>query len=87
MAGEAELHKYGGGCLYGLSDSGEKLYRRMQSLSGFDLKASGWIAAPEAIRGKGIARFCERCCDTVVTIHNSADSYDSVRGFRGLVLV
>jgi hypothetical protein len=65
----------------------EELYRRLQSLGYFDLKTSSWIATPDDIRSKGGALFCERRYDTVFTFHNSADSYYSVRGFRGYILV
>ena len=43
--------------------------------------------SPEDIRSKGGALFCERRYDTVFTFHNGADSYYSVRGFRGYILV
>jgi len=65
----------------------EELYRRLQSLGEFDLKTSSWIATPDRIRSLGGALFCERRYDTVFTFHNGADSYYSVRGFRGYILV
>lgn len=65
----------------------ETLYRRLQTLGEFDLKTSSWIATPESIRLKGGALFCERRYDEVFTFHNGADSYYSVRGFRGYLLV
>lgn len=65
----------------------EELYRRLQSLGSFDLKTSSWIATPEDIRNKGGALFCERRYGKVFTFHNSADSYYSVRGFRGYILI
>ena len=71
----------------GASMMTEELYRRLQSLGYFDLKTSSWIATPDDIRSKGGALFCERRYDTVFTFHNSADSYYSVRGFRGYILV
>lgn len=71
----------------GVSLLTEELYRRLQSLGLFDLKTSSWIATPDHIRGKGGALFCERRYDTVFTFHNSADSYYSVRGFRGYILI
>ena len=52
-----------------------------------NLKTSSWIATPDDIRGKGGALFCERRYGTVFTFHNGADSYYSVRGFRGYVLI
>ena len=71
----------------GISIMTKELYRRLQSLGSFDLKTSSWIATPEDIRSKGGALFCERRYDTVFTFHNGADSYYSVRGFRGYILV
>jgi len=71
----------------GVSMMTEELYRKLQSLGSFDLKTSSWIATPDDIRSKGGALFCERRYDTVFTFHNSADSYYSVRGFRGYILI
>ena len=71
----------------GVSLMTEELYRKLQSLGSFDLKTSSWIATPDDIRSKGGALFCERRYDTVFTFHNSADSYYSVRGFRGYILI
>ena len=65
----------------------EALYRRLQSLGEYDLKTSSWIATPERIRKLGGALFCERRYDTVFTFHNGADSYYSVRGWRGFILI
>ena len=71
----------------GVSLLTEELYRRLQSLGEFDLKTSSWIKTPEDIRRRGGALFCERRYGTVFTFHNSADSYYSVRGFRGYIPV
>ena len=65
----------------------EELYLRLQSLGEFDLKTSSWIAAPEEIRKKGGALFCERRYGRVFTFHNGADSYYAVRGWRGYLVV
>ena len=65
----------------------EDLYLRLQSLGEFDLKTSSWIATPPSIRRLGGALFCERRYGTVFTFHNGADSYYSVRGWRGYLLV
>ena len=65
----------------------EELYRRLQSLGEFDLKTSSWITTPDDIRDKGGALFCERRYGMVLTFHNGADSYYSVRGFRGYTLI
>ena len=65
----------------------EALYRRLQTLGEFDLKTSSWIATPDAIRSKGGALFCERRYGAVFVFHNGADSYYSVRGWRGYLFV
>ena len=65
----------------------EELYYRLQSLGKFDLKTSSWISTPEVIRRQGGALFCERRYGTVFMFHNGADSYYSVRGFRGYILI
>ena len=65
----------------------ESLYRRLQTLGEYDLKTSSWIATPERIRQRGGALFCERRYDTVFTFHNGAESYYSVRGWRGYILI
>ena len=69
----------------GVSLLTEELYRRLQELGPFDQKTSSWIATPGEIRSKGGALFCERRYDTVFTFHNGADSYYSVRGWRGYI--
>ena len=65
----------------------EKEYRDLQKLGEFDLKTSSWVKTPEKIRNLGGALFCDRRYDTVFTYHNGAESYYSVRGFRGLLRV
>ena len=65
----------------------EELYRRLQTLGEFDLKTSSWIETPDSIRKLGGALFCERRYGAVFTFHNGADSYYSVRGWRGYVLI
>ena len=71
----------------GVSLLSEELYRRLQELGPFDLKTSSWIATPDDVRNKGGALFCERRYDVVFTFHNGADSYYSVRGWRGYITV
>ena len=65
----------------------ESLYRRLQSLGEYDQKTSSWIYTPDSIRRKGGALFAERRYGEVFTFHNGADSYYSVRGWRGYLLV
>ncbi len=65
----------------------ESMYRKLQELGHFDTKTSSWIETPDVIRQKGGALFCECRYGTVFTFHNGADSYYSVRGWRGYVLL
>jgi len=65
----------------------EKQYRELQELGKFDTKTSSWVKTPDNIRKLGGAVFCDRRYDTVFVYHNSAESYYSVRGFRGRVTV
>ncbi|MBQ6490294.1 MAG: DUF4256 domain-containing protein [Solobacterium sp.] len=65
----------------------EELYRRLQELGQFDTKTSSWIATPDSIRTLGGALFCERRYGTVFTFHNGAESYYSVRGWRGYLCI
>ena len=65
----------------------EAIYRRLQELGEFDLKTSSWIETPAEQRALGGALFCERRYGRVFTFHNGADSYYSVRGWRGVLLV
>lgn len=63
----------------------EKMFYRLQELGEFDLKTSSWIDTPADVRDKGGALFCERRYGRVFTFHNGADSYYSVRGWRGYI--
>lgn len=65
----------------------EEEYYKLQKLGEFDTRSSSWIKTPEKIRKLGGALFCDRRYDTVFTYHNGAESYYSVRGFRGLLKV
>ena len=63
----------------------EEMYSKLQKLGQFDLKTSSWIATPEEFRKLGGALFAERRYGRVFFFHNGADSYYSVRGWRGFV--
>ena len=65
----------------------EELYRKLQESGEYDLKTSSWIATPAEIRKLGGALFAERRYGAVFTFHNGADSYYSVRGWRGVLRV
>ncbi|NLB91715.1 MAG: DUF4256 domain-containing protein [Clostridiales bacterium] len=60
-------------------------YEALQALEAFDLKTSSWIHTPTEIRDLGGALFCDRRYNRVFVYHNGADSYYSVRGFRGIL--
>jgi len=62
-------------------------YLRLQELGEFDLRTSSWILAPNDIRARGGALFCERRYGRVFTFHNGADSYYAARGWRGMLRV
>jgi hypothetical protein len=65
----------------------EQQYRELQKLGKFDTKTSSWVKTPDFIRKLGGAIFCDRRYDTVFVYHNGAESYYSVRGFRGSISV
>ncbi len=60
-------------------------YDALQTVGEFDCKTSSWISTPESVRSLGGALFCERRYGMVFTFHNGADSYYSVRGWRGVL--
>jgi len=61
----------------------EEQYRELQKLGNFDTRTSSWIKTPSDIRKLGGALFCDRRYGNVFVYHNGAQSYYSVRGFRG----
>ena len=65
----------------------EEQYRELQLLGCFDSKTSSWVKTPDSIRKLGGAIFCDRRYNTVFMYHNGAESYYSVRGFRGILRV
>ena len=65
----------------------EQQYRDMQELGKFDTKTSSWVKTPSEIRELGGAIFMDRRYDHVFVFHNSAPSFYSSRGFRGLLRV
>ncbi|NVO18632.1 MAG: DUF4256 domain-containing protein [Bacteroidetes bacterium] len=85
-------HKPGNNALDFASSMGIKLlsedqYRELQKLGKFDTKTSSWVQTPSEIRIHGGAIFCDRRYEHVFVYHNGADSYYSVRGFRGSLRV
>ena len=65
----------------------EEQYRELQELGDFDMKTSSWVKTPSDIRKLGGALFADRRYGHVFFYHNSAPSFYSVRGFRGLLRV
>ena len=65
----------------------ESEYGELQKTGEYDKKTSSWGATPKEIRKLGGALFCDRRYDHVFVYHNSAESYYSARGFRGLLRV
>lgn len=71
----------------GVQLASEEQYRELQNLGDFDVKTSSWIKTPPEIRELGGAVFADRRYGRVFVYHNSAESYYSARGFRGVLHV
>jgi hypothetical protein len=71
----------------GIEIISEEQYRELQKLGEFDLKTSSWVKTPDDIRELGGAIFCDCRYGKVFVYHNGAESYYSVRGFRGALKV
>lgn len=65
----------------------ETQYRSLQELGKVDTKTSSWLKTPTDIRDLGGAIFGDFRFGRVFIYHNGADSYYSVRGFRGSLAV
>lgn len=63
----------------------EVQYRMLQESGSFDGKTSSWIKTPQDVRMLGGALFCDRRYGRVFVYHNSAPSWYSSRGFRGIL--
>lgn len=63
----------------------ESEYFALQKLGEFDLKTSSWLKTPADIRERGGAIFADRRFGRVFVYHNTAQSFYSSRGWRGLV--
>ena len=71
----------------GIEPLTEEQYRALQKLGEFDTKTQSWLKTPPEIRKLGGAIFGDRRYDHVFMYHNSAPSFYSNRGFRGLLRV
>ncbi|MBN2753343.1 MAG: DUF4256 domain-containing protein [Candidatus Goldbacteria bacterium] len=65
----------------------EEEYMALQKLGEFDTKTSSWIKTPDDVRKLGGALFGDRRFGRVFIYHNGAESYYSVRGFRGIIKI
>ena len=65
----------------------EEQYLELQKLGAFDTKTSSWVKTPADIRKLGGALYCDRRYGRVFVGHNGAQSYYSVRAFRGWLRV
>jgi len=62
-------------------------YQELQELGHFDAKTSSWVETPADIRKLGGAIFADYRYGKVFVYHNSAPSFYSSRGFRGMLKV
>jgi len=65
----------------------ESQYLQLQTLGDFDTKTSSWLSTPDEIRKLGGALFADYRFGRAFIYHNGAQSYYSVRGFRGSLRV
>lgn len=65
----------------------EATYHAIQKIEDLDLKTSSWLETKPDIRALGGAIFGDKRYERTFIYHNGADSYYSVRGFRGLVQI
>lgn len=63
----------------------EEYYFKLQKTGKFDTKSSSWLRTPKEVRELGGAIFGDFRFGRVFIYHNGAESYYSVRGFRGIL--
>ena len=71
----------------GINILDENEYRYLQSIEQVDLKTSSWLLTPLNIRKLGGAIFGDNRYNQVFIYHNGAESYYSVRGIRGYLII
>lgn len=71
----------------GIEILSEEQYRELQTLGNFDTKTSSWLKTPDSVRELGGALFGDYRYGRVFVYHNGAQSYYSVRAFRGLLRI
>lgn len=65
----------------------EDMYFHLQEIENFDAKTSSWLKTPPEIRTLGGAIFGDFRFNRVFIYHNTAQSFYSSRGFRGMLRV
>jgi len=65
----------------------EEQYRELQKFGHFDMKTESWLKTPFDIRKLGGAIFAHYRYGHIFVFHNSAPSWYSGRGFRGLLVL
>lgn len=71
----------------GIDILSEEQYHKLQSFGNFDTKTSSWLKTPDSVRKLGGALFGDYRYGRFFVYHNGAQSYYSVRAFRGLLRV
>lgn len=71
----------------GIEILSEEQYQKLQTLGSFDSKTSSWLKTPDSVRKLGGALYGDCRYGRVFVYHNGAQSYYSVRAFRGLLRV
>ncbi len=71
----------------GIEILSEEQYHKLQSIGNFDAKTSSWLKTPDSVRKLGGALFGDFRYGRVFVYHNGAQSYYSVRAFRGMLRI
>lgn len=71
----------------GIEILSEEQYHKLQSFGNFDTKTSSWLKTPDSVRKLGGALFGDFRYGRVFVYHNGAQSYYSVRAFRGMLRI